>query len=420
MADGKIELSDACPSIAQIETPESAEISSIRSDLNKVLKLLDTGARKLAADPKFDKEGLCWYHTPFGTQASKCRQPCTYTAPGNDKPDHQSEPTNFRCFLRYIRVLVDVANSCLVEAATSMIVPAQTSPFRSLSLNRIPLAKPTNGFDTIFAEFPVVCKLRITDPAVKHNVQHHIIAAGPPTFAKAGPLSPEKSAAAKTEFDQMLSSHTVCKSSNNWASPLHMVPKSNGDWRPCGDYQALNAATKPDPVPHVQDFSARLAGCKILSKIDLVRAYHQIPVAPEDVSKTAVITQFCLLEFKRHHVNAQGISPLSSRIQAVAEFPQPVDKKKFHRLHPLHKLLSSTNFIWSPECEEAFQFCKSALASATLLVHPHYNAPTSITSDASDLAVGAVLEQFIDHEWRSIGFFSRKLQRAFKNTLQYV
>ena len=77
----------------------------------------------------------------------------------------------------------------------------------------------------------------------------------------------------------------------------------------------------------------------------------------------------------------------------------------------MHKL-SSTDFIWSPECEEAFQFCKSALASATLLVHPHYNAPTSITSDASDLNVGAGIEQFIDHEWRPIGFFSRKLQPA--------
>jgi hypothetical protein len=97
-------------------------------------------------------------------------------------------------------------------------VPAQTSPFRSLSLNCISLAKPTNGFDTNFAEFPAVCELRITDPAVEHNVQHHIITAGPPTFAKARRLSPEKFAAAKTEFDQMLSSHTVCKSSSNWAS----------------------------------------------------------------------------------------------------------------------------------------------------------------------------------------------------------
>jgi hypothetical protein len=89
MAEGMIEQTDARPFIAHIETPEPAEISSIRSDLKKVLKLLDTGAQKPAADPKLVKEGLCWYHTRFGAQASKCRQSCTYTSPGNDKPGHQ-------------------------------------------------------------------------------------------------------------------------------------------------------------------------------------------------------------------------------------------------------------------------------------------------------------------------------------------
>ena len=57
-----------------------------------------------------------------------------------------------------------------------------------------------------------------------------------------------------------------------------MVPKSKGAWRLCGDYQALNKATKPHryPVPHVQDLSARQAGYSVFSKIDLVRAYDQI------------------------------------------------------------------------------------------------------------------------------------------------
>ena len=53
------------------------------------------------------------------------------------------------------------------------------------------------------------------------------------------------------------------------------------------------------PVPHIQDFSAQLAGHKVFSKIDLILGYHQIPVASEDVHKSAIITLFGLYEFLR-------------------------------------------------------------------------------------------------------------------------
>ena len=93
----------------------------------------------------------------------------------------------------------------------------------------------------------------------------------------------------------------IQRSHSPWSSPSHMVSKPNDGWRPCGDYRGLNETTVNDryPLPYIQDFNSKLAGAKIFSKIDLVRGYHQIPMAADSVPKTAIVTPFGLWEFLR-------------------------------------------------------------------------------------------------------------------------
>jgi hypothetical protein len=47
------------------------------------------------------------------------------------------------------------------------------------------------------------------------------------------------------------------------------------------------------------DFSARVAGCKVFSKIDLRKGYYQIPMHPADIRKIAICTPVGLFEFRR-------------------------------------------------------------------------------------------------------------------------
>ena len=144
-----------------------------------------------------------------------------------------------------------------------------------------------------------------------------------------------------------------------------------------------------------------------------------------------VVTQ---LNFLGHNVDSQGICPLPEQVQAIQYFPQPKTQWKLreflglvtfyyrfiplcaHELQPLHKLLTPKNkqkdIQSTNETSKVFTTVKKSLIPATLLVHLKPDAPTNIMSDASDHAVEAMLQQFINNQWCPVPFFSKKLKPA--------
>jgi len=127
-----------------------------------------------------------------------------------------------------------------------------------------------------------------------HGIFHYVEIKSPPVVSRPRWLyvPPDKLRIAKKEFTNLVQLD-ICRSSNSpWAAPLHLVPKKQpGVWKPCGDYRGLNAVTTPDrySLPHIHDLANILHGQHIFFILNLVKAYHQIPVPEEDVPKTAVI-----------------------------------------------------------------------------------------------------------------------------------
>ncbi|CAB3383772.1 Hypothetical predicted protein [Cloeon dipterum] len=262
----------------------------------------------------------------------------------------------------------------------------------------------------------------------------------------------------------------VIRGTSPWASALHLVPKKDGSWRPVGDYRKLNSRTVPVSPDDIEKTAVTTPfglflypfmpfGLKnapatfqrlmdqifddlsfVFCYIDDILISSSSPAEHEEHLRKVLhrLDEYglvlnprkCVLgvesiEFLGYRVDSKGITPLPERVATIQEFPLPMTADKLARflgmlnyyrrfvpkyaatLAPLNALLA------------AFEASKVELANAACLAHPKNDAPLALVTDASDIALGAVVQQCVNDVWEPLGFHSRKLSTTEKNYAPY-
>lgn len=200
-------------------------------------------------------------------------------------------------FLFHFSLVVDLRHKRLIDPLTNL---SSNCTAKEVNCQTVQVLMKNHPLGTLLEEYKELFKPPSfkTKPKSEANVQHEILTTGSRVYATARRFNSEKLKAAKAEFERMLEAGICRPSKSAWASPLHMMKKLSGDWRPCGDYRRLNAVTVHDcyPLPHIHDFAQNFANKRIFTKLDSTKAYFQIPIAPADREKTAIIIPFGLFE----------------------------------------------------------------------------------------------------------------------------
>ncbi|GFW54361.1 retrovirus-related Pol polyprotein from transposon opus [Trichonephila clavipes] len=282
-------------------------------------------------------------------------------------------------------------------------------------------------------------KHEVSGILMKAQFFHCIETKGPPVHARTRRLNPERLAYLKREFGDLMRQGIIRPSKSSYASPIHFVKKSEGSWRIWGDFRRLNSVTIPDryPLPHIHDFVSGLRDHESQKRdLDLVFSKlgeHGIIVNPQK----CVFGQ-SELNFLGFLVSSNGISPLPEKIQFLKDFPLPKTVQELRRflatLHFYHRFLKgaaeeqaclhdlvknkvkrdNTPVVWNDVTKSAFESCKKLITNATALSFPAADARLSLMTDASDFAVGSVLQQHIEATVEPLVFFSRKLSATEK------
>nr|GEZ80373.1 reverse transcriptase domain-containing protein [Tanacetum cinerariifolium] len=228
----------------------------------------------------------------------------------------------------------------------------------------------------------------------------------------------------KKEVEKLLDVGLIYPISNSpWVSPVHCVPKKGGftvveneeneliptrlvtGWRVCIDYRKLNEATRKDhfPIPFMDQMLERLARNEYYYFLDGFFGQRS-PARMAHLPTVACLSACAMLRalFKGFLGHAGFYRRF---IQDFSKISRPMT----------HLLEKNTPFVFSEDCIQAFQTLKKKLTEAPILIAPNWDLPFELMCDASDFAIGAVLGQRHEKQFKPIHYASKMMNDAKTN-----
>ncbi|XP_071674258.1 uncharacterized protein [Lolium perenne] len=210
----------------------------------------------------------------------------------------------------------------------------------------------------------------------------------------------------------MLAQGIIRISTSPFCAPVLLVRKTDGTWRFCIDFRALNTVTSKDkfPIPVVDELLDELHGARFFTKLDLRSGYHQRSKCSFGTTSVAYLG---------HVISADGVAMDADKVAAVVAWPTPQSPRAlrgflglagYYRRYiqdfgliaaPLTRLLRRDAFSWDEEAATAFAALQRALTTGPVLQMPDFDEPFVVDCDASGIGFGAVLHQGEVRHWRA-------------------
>ncbi|XP_059223944.1 uncharacterized protein K02A2.6-like [Stomoxys calcitrans] len=167
---------------------------------------------------------------------------------------------------------------------------------------------------------------------------------------------------------------------------------------------------------------------------------HNLKSVLRKLSESGLRVNYSKCKFFQQEINYLGFCISSSglrrntdRVSSIINAPVPNDISELRafiglsnyysrfvqdyseKMEPLYSLLrKDTRFVWSDDCQRAYDLMKREITSDSVLTHFNPSFEIILTTDASSNAVSGILSHIIDISLRPIAFVSMSLSKSEK------